>query len=76
VGFYACQRVGEYTFAPWKVVWRYIAPVFTCAVIKPYQVCGPFEGKPIIPNEKLMMIDCASKDELTTFAACFQHHAR
>lgn len=63
VGFYACQRVGEYTFSPWKVVWRYIAPKFTCAVVGPCENPGPFYGKPVIPNEKLMTIACNSKEE-------------
>lgn len=63
VGFYACQRIGEYTFSPWKVAWRYIAAKFTCAVVGPYDLEGPFFGKPIIPNEKLMTIACKSAAE-------------
>jgi methylase of polypeptide subunit release factors len=63
VGFYACQRIGDYTFSNWKVAWRYIAPKFTCAVVGPYEEEGPFLGKPIIPNEKLMTIACGSSDE-------------
>ncbi len=62
-GFYACQRVGEYTFAPWKVVWRYIAPTFITAVIGPCKDEGAFAGKPLIANEKLMIIACASPGE-------------
>ncbi len=63
VGFYACQRIGEYTFSPWKVAWRYIAPKFTCAVVGPYEYDGPFLGKPVIPNEKLMTIACSCAEE-------------
>jgi methylase of polypeptide subunit release factors len=63
VGFYACQRIGEYTFSPWKVAWRYIAPKFTCAVVGPYEDDGPFLGKPVIPNEKLMTIACSCAEE-------------
>ena len=63
VGFYACQRVGEYTFADWKVAWRYIASKFTCAVIGPFEGDGPFAGKAQIPNEKLMTIACGSAEE-------------
>ncbi|MEV5442613.1 N-6 DNA methylase [Streptomyces sp. NPDC052644] len=55
-GFYAVQRVGDYTFSRHKVVWRYISPRFMCAVI-------PGSDKPVIPNEKLMLIDCASAEE-------------
>jgi hypothetical protein len=61
-GFYACQRVGDYTFADWKVVWRYIAPSFTTAVVGPAGLAG-MPVKPVIPNEKLMLIACSSEME-------------
>jgi hypothetical protein len=61
-GFYAVQRVGDYTFSPYKVVWRYIAPRFTCAVAL------ADGGKPIVPNEKLMLIAC--KDEEEAYYVC------
>lgn len=61
-GFYACQRVGDYTFSDWKVVWRYIAPRFTSAVVGPLEF-GGMEAKPVIPNEKLMLISCQSEAE-------------
>jgi methylase of polypeptide subunit release factors len=35
--FYSMFNVGDYTFAPYKVVWRYIASSFTCAVVSVYQ---------------------------------------
>ena len=62
VGFYACQRVGDYTFSDWKVVWRYISPRFTTAVIGPVQMAG-MAHKPVIVNEKLMLIACSSSEE-------------
>lgn len=62
-GFYACQRVGDYTFAAWKVVWRFISPTFTTAVVGPCDSDGPLCGKPLIPNEKLMTIGCSSQRE-------------
>jgi len=55
--FYSMFDVGDYTFAPYKVVWRYIATDFICAV------AGSIEGKPIIPNEKLMLIACDNESE-------------
>jgi len=55
-GFYAVQRVGDYTFAEYKVVWRYIAASFTCAVVRGRR-------KPIVPNEKLMLISCDDEGE-------------
>jgi hypothetical protein len=31
--FYTLQRVGEYSFAPYKVCWKYIASEFTICVV-------------------------------------------
>jgi hypothetical protein len=56
-GFYTIQRVGTYTFAPWKIVWREQARLLTASVI------GPRNGKPVIPDHKLMMVDCETSDE-------------
>ncbi|MEN9937758.1 MAG: hypothetical protein RLZZ387_4337 [Chloroflexota bacterium] len=60
--FYACQRIGAYTFAPYKVVWRYIAPAFRCAVVGPGAV-GRTSGRPVVPHEKLMLIAFEEADE-------------
>lgn len=49
--FYALQRVGAYTFAPYKVCWRYIACEFTICVLE-----HDDEGKVIVPNDKVMFI--------------------
>lgn len=60
--FHAILRVGEYTFSPYKVVWRYIADDFICAVTG----CADdvYLGRKIIlPNEKLMFISAGSEDE-------------
>lgn len=58
--FYSMFNVGEYTFALWKVVWRYIAAEFTCAVLAPHTEGN---GKPWIPDCKLMAVECAGSDE-------------
>lgn len=55
--FYSLFGVGDYTFAPWKVIWREQAAQFTCAVVDSQG------GKPIIPDHKLMLVDCQSADE-------------
>lgn len=55
--FYSMFNVGEYTFAPWKVVWRYVASDFIVAVAA--SDCG----QPIIPNDKVMLVACASLAE-------------
>jgi len=49
--FYTLQRVGEYTFAPYKVCWKYIASEFTVCVVD-----GDDKSKPILPNDKVMFI--------------------
>jgi hypothetical protein len=49
--------VGPYTFAPWKVVWRYVASDFIVAVAEPYN------GRLIVPNEKLMLVACENDQE-------------
>lgn len=57
--FHAVLRVGSYTFQPWKVVWKYIASSFVCAVIG--EADDPFLGrKLVLPNEKVMYVatDC------------------
>ena len=55
--FYTMFAVGDYTFAPWKVVWRYVASDFIVAVT------GSREGKPVVPNEKLMLVPCETAEE-------------
>ena len=48
--FYSMFNVSNYTFAPWKVVWRYIATEMTAAVV------GESSGKLVIPDHRLMVI--------------------
>jgi len=64
-GFYACQRIGAYTFLPYKVIWRYIAPRFIAAVAGPRSVTGSL--RPTIPNEKLMQVAFADEIEAHYF---------
>lgn len=60
--FHALLRVGAYTFAPWKVVWRYIAAEFVCAVIGTVE--DPYLGrKLLLPNEKIMYVALDSEEE-------------
>lgn len=61
--FYSMFDVGDYTFAPYKVVWREQAAGLTCAVV------GPEDGKPVIPDHKLMMVECESADEAAYLCA-------
>jgi hypothetical protein len=55
--FYTMFAVGDYTFAPWKVVWREQASCMTASVV------GSVEGKVIIPDHKLMLVNVESKEE-------------
>lgn len=60
--FHAVLRVGAYTFAPWKVVWKYIATQFVCAVVG--TVDDPWLGrKLLLPNEKVMYVATESEEE-------------
>jgi len=54
--FYAIQRVGTYTFAPWKVVWTRLARIEAAVV-------GLHEGKPIVPQETVTLVECSSANE-------------
>jgi hypothetical protein len=56
--FYAIQRIGAYTFAQYKVAWRYIASDFIVAVIGP-----DADGRPMLPNDKVMFVSTASAAE-------------
>ncbi len=65
--FHALLRVGAYTFSPYKVVWRYIASEFICAVIS--SVDDPWLGERLLlPNEKLMYV--STEDEGEAYYLC------
>lgn len=60
--FYAVLRVGDYTFARYKVAWRYIAQSFVTAVIEERN--DPVLGwKLPLPNEKVMYVGTDSREE-------------
>lgn len=56
--FYVLQRVGAYTFANYKVGWKYISDRFVPAVIGPDSM-----GRPRLPNDKVMFIATNSATE-------------
>ena len=65
--FHALLRVGAYTFAPYKVAWRYIASEFICSVIG--SVEDPWLGnRLLLPNEKLMYV--STEDEGEAYYLC------
>lgn len=55
--FWSMFNVGDYTFAPFKVVWREQASGFTAAV------AGPLQHRAMVPDHKLMLVQAASADE-------------
>lgn len=55
--FYSIFNIGDYTFAPYKVVFREIASELMSCVI------GPDNVKPIIPDHKLVMCPFDSESE-------------
>lgn len=60
--FYTLQRIGVYTFARYKVCWRYISKYFTPAVVE--YANDPILGeKNIIVNEKVISIAYDNRDE-------------
>jgi hypothetical protein len=60
--YYAIQRIGDYTFAPYKVAWRYICKEFRPAVIE-YAADKYVGKKNIIPNEKIIFVGLHDKQE-------------
>ncbi|MCC6018879.1 MAG: class I SAM-dependent DNA methyltransferase [Candidatus Verstraetearchaeota archaeon] len=67
--FYSVYDIGTYTFAPYKVVWKYVAgaitgkaSAFECAVIEPIDD-KYLNVKVAIPHEKLMLIPLQSLEE-------------
>lgn len=55
--FYSMYNIGSYTLAPWKTVWRQQASVMTAAV------CGPINGRPVVPNHKLTLVPTETPEE-------------
>ena len=66
--FYILDNIAEYTFKPYKVVWKYIAGAirgkadFSCAVVEPKY--DKYVGrKQVIPDAKLMFVALDDGDE-------------
>jgi methylase of polypeptide subunit release factors len=60
--YYALQRIGDYTFSPYKVAWRFISKEFRPAVIE-YANDKYLGTKNIIGNEKIISVGLNNKDE-------------
>ena len=55
--FYSMYNVGSYTMAQWKVAWREQSSIFQAAV------AGLYTQRVILPDHKLMMVPCDSRQE-------------
>ncbi|MCX6844839.1 MAG: SAM-dependent DNA methyltransferase, partial [candidate division WOR-3 bacterium] len=55
--FYSMFNISDYTLAPWKVVWREMAETMTAAVV------GKVTRKPVVPDHKLMLVECLTEAE-------------
>jgi len=72
--FYSVYDIGDYTFKPYKVMWKYVAGKisgkgeFSVAVVEPFN--DKYLGKRVpIPNEKLMLIPFNESEE-AHYVAC------
>ncbi|MFA0742102.1 MAG: hypothetical protein DFNUSKGM_002222, partial [Candidatus Fervidibacter sacchari] len=54
--FYILKDISTYTFAPWKVVWTRLARIEAAVV-------SLHEGKPIVPQETVTLVECPSANE-------------
>jgi len=62
--FYSIYNVGEYTFAPYKVVWPWISTDLVCCVISTTDI-----GKPIIPEHNASFVALENLEEAHYFCA-------
>jgi hypothetical protein len=56
--YYCLQRIGEYTFAPFKVCWKFVSSDFDCVVVGP-----DGNDRPRLANDKVMFIGVDSEGE-------------
>lgn len=62
IPFYSIGAVSDYTFAPYKVVWREVAQRLDAAVAE--QAAVPGIGlRPTVPDHTLILIPCQEKTE-------------
>ena len=61
--FYSMFDVGDYTFAPWKVVWREVAHTLDASVALPH------DGKPTVPDHTLILVECSGEEEANYLCA-------
>lgn len=61
--FYALYNVGEYTYSPWKILWRQVSNTLDAVVVGKRQIDAHGRSKPIIPDHSLCSISFSDKAE-------------
>ncbi|MBA6287759.1 Eco57I restriction-modification methylase domain-containing protein [Colwellia sp. MB3u-4] len=60
--YYMIYNVGEYTFAPYKVIWAEQSGKFEAAVVSSKEM--PLKGiQPYVPDHKIYFVDCDDKNK-------------
>lgn len=59
--FYSIFNIGDYTFSPWKVVWREVAHDLDAAVVHTVDCAG--QRKIVIPDHTCISVEVSSKEE-------------
>lgn len=67
--FYSVYNTGQYTFAPYKVAWKYISSLLECCVISKINDDVINEEKIIIPDTKLVFVGFDNSKEAHYFCA-------
>jgi hypothetical protein len=61
--FYVVGNVGNYTLAPYKVVFKDLTEVFQCAVVSSLPTADGSNIKPVVPDHTVLFIASDEKDE-------------
>jgi len=61
--FYALYNVGDYTYAPWKVLWRQVSNTLDTVVVGKHQIEAHEPPKPVIPDHSLCSISFSNNAE-------------
>jgi hypothetical protein len=59
--FYSIFNIGDYTFAPWKVVWREVAGELDAAVVG--RALADKSKKIVIPDHTCILVQCSTQQE-------------
>lgn len=60
--FYVVGNTGNYTMAPFKVVFKELTEIFQCAVVGPSRIDNS-DRRPTIPDHKLLFVTCDEEDQ-------------